>query len=361
MAKTQIAPNLFILEKANGKKYYVARLTVNGKQVDRGLGNADKISLREAKYELARLIANPNPEPKKKTESTGMTFAEAVPLAMADIANVKRYKNDRSVNQWLQSLNDYAIPHLGHIDVEDITREDVLNTLKPIWFKIPETAKRTRARIESVLAWAIRRGHRKTPNCATWKNNLDFDLPAKEKIAPVKHHEAPTYEEIKKIVRYCLEHPSPVSGAIIFDIATAVRISEVRLATPEEIDGNTWICPVDRRKVGVNYRVPLSTLAMKALEMAQNENFIFTAQDSKPISIDSPRQKIRAITGRGITMHGCRSTFKDWCLENEKDDILSEKSLMHTVGDKSYQAYQRADLLERRRKLMQEWADFLMS
>ena len=161
MAKTQIAPNLFILEKANGKKYYVARLTVNGKQVDRGLGNADKISLREAKYELARLIANPNPEPKKKTESTGMTFAEAVPLAMADIANVKRYKNDRSVNQWLQSLNDYAIPHLGHIDVEDITREDVLNTLKPIWFKIPETAKRTRARIESVLAWAIRRGHRK--------------------------------------------------------------------------------------------------------------------------------------------------------------------------------------------------------
>lgn len=355
MSKIQIAPNLFIIEKASGKKYYVARFSVNGKQIDRGLGNVEKVTLREAKQGLARLILSPI-EPTKKTN---MTFAEAVPIALKDLAIVKQYKNDRSTHQWEQSLNDYAIPHLGEIDVEAITKDDVLHTLQKIWFEIPETAKRLRSRIEYVLAWSIRRGYRKTPNCATWKHNLEFDLPAKEKVKPVKHHEAPDYDEIRKIVRYCLEHPSPVSGAILLDIATAVRISEVRLAKPEEIQGDTWVCPVDRRKVSVNYRVPLSTLAMKALVMAQNTEYIFT-WTGKPIGLDSPRLKLQKITGRNVTMHGCRSTFKDWCLEHGKDDILSEKSLMHTVGDRSYQAYQRSDLLEQRRVLMQEWADFLL-
>lgn len=357
MARTLIAPNLYILEKSNGERYYVARITVNGKQVDRGLGNVKKTTLREAKLELARMMLAPE-EPEKKN---GMTFSEAVPLALADLAIVKRYKNERSPNQWAQTLRDYAVPFLGDIDVEAITKDDVLRTLQHVWFEHPETGKRLRSRIEYVLAWAIRRGHRTTPNCAVWHHNLEFDLPSKEKVKPTKHFEAPTYDEIKYIVQYCLSHPSPVSGCVLFAIATCVRITEVRLAEPSEIKGDVWYCPIDRRKVAVPNRVPLSGLALKALEMAQNEKYIFTASGKTPIDLNSPRLKIRGIVGRAVTMHGCRSTFKDWCTENGKDDLLSEKSLMHVTGDKSYRAYQRSDLLARRRVLMQEWSDFLLS
>lgn len=356
MARVQVAPNLFVKDKGS-EKYYVGRFYVDGKQVERSFGNVKVVSLREAKMALQQSMS----EPIKPKASGRLTFAEAVPLALKDIALVKQYKGDESMRQWNQTMNDYVIPHIGDIDVEDITREHVLNLLMQIWFDIPVSANRIQGRIEAILAWCIRRGYRKSPNCATWKNNLEFDLPNINKVRPPKHHEAPTIDELKIAVQYCLSHPSPVSGAMLMGIATSVRISEVLLAEPGEIDGDTWHCPVDRRKVAVPNRVPLSTLAMKALEMAQNDKYIFSARAGKPVAVDSPRSKLRMIVGRPVTFHGIRSTFKDWCTENGKDDLLSEKSLMHVTGDKSYRAYQRSDLLERRRVLMQEWADFLMN
>lgn len=358
--KVRIAPNLYLWTKPNGLKYYIARFKRNGKQIERSLGNADDVTLREVKMALARLTLTVDDEVKKEKEKAKVTFGEVLPKALADIAFVKQWKDDRSRRQWEQSLNDYALPVLGPLLIDEITREDVLLVLKPIWFTKTETATRVRMRLEAVFNWAIHKGMRSLANPAVWKTGLEFDLPPPAKIQKTGHHEAMTIEETKKAVAYCLAHPSPVSGAILFTIATAARVSEVRFAMADEIDDDVWMMPPERRKDRKPYphRVPMSSLARQALKMASKKGLLFTAS-TKPLQIDSCRLKLVDIVGRKVTMHGCRSTFRDWCAENGKDRILAEKALMHTTGSEVEQAYQRSDLLERRRELMEEWAQML--
>lgn len=379
--KQQIAPNLLLHTRSNGRSFYIARFKKNGRSYERSLGCAEDITLRTAKLALARLLMDfeePSEE-KKNDHPDGLCFREAFNLAMKDIAAVKQWKNEKSEHTWRQTITDFALPIIGDLDVAGITRDDVLAVLKPIWFEKTETASRLRARIEAVLSWSIRRGYRKESNPAIWKGNLEFDLPMRMKIQPVEHFPAMTGDEIKKVVTYCLAHPSPVSAAVLFGIATASRLSEFRLAKRKEIDGDVWLVPPERRKDKRNYphRVPLSTLAQEALKMADDalqkkkkgdnsekpkkangDDFLFVSRYGV-IHVDSPRLKIVDIVGRKVTMHGCRSTFRDWCAENNINQVLAEKSLMHTTGNEVEQAYQRSDLLEQRKVVMQQWSDFL--
>ncbi|MBO7183471.1 MAG: hypothetical protein J6V49_05000 [Bacteroidales bacterium] len=361
MAKECIAPNLYLLTKANSNRYYIARFKRNGKQIERSLGNADTISLREAKLNLARVMVGFE-ETDKRPETKSLCFADALPMALNDIAVIKQWRNEKSRLQWEQTLRDYALPLLGPLALSDITRADILAVIKPIWFTKNETASRLRMRLEAILSWAIHHGYRTDANPAVWKANLEFDLPSKGKVQTVEHHEALTLDEARKVVSYCLSHPSPVSAAILFGIATASRVNEFRMATREEIDGDVWLVPPERRKDGRPYphRVPLSSLAKKALEMAAAEGPLFVA-NRRVIAADSPRLKLIAILGRKVTMHGCRSTFRDWCAVNGIDHALAEKALSHKWGSNVTQAYLREDMLEQRRGLMEVWAEALMT
>ena len=256
------------------------------------------------------------------------------------------------------------LPVIGDMNIEEIDNKAVLSVLQPIWFEKTETASRVRMRMEAVFAWLIHEGLRKNAlNPAMWSNALEFDLPAKAKIKPAKHHEAMTVEEARKAVAYCLEHPSPVSAAIVFGIATCTRLNEFLNASWDEIDINNsvWSVPPERRKDGKEFphRVPLSSLAKKAMAMAEKEGNLFMWQ-GRVISRDSPRAKLRDIIKRPVTMHGCRSTFRDWCAVNEIDHATAEKALSHKWGNEVTNAYLREDLLEKRRELMQQWADELL-
>ena len=364
MPKKQIAPNLLLFTRQNGKSFYIAKFKKNGRAIERSLGSTEDISLRNAKLELARLMLDFNDEAEDlvQNKKDGLSFREAAEQAIKDIALVKQWKTDRSEHQWRQTLNDYAFPVIGDLDVATITRKDVLAVLSPLWFEKAETASRLRMRIEAIINWSIHHNFRTDSNPAVWRGNLEFDLPSRNKVKRTEHHSAMTLDEIKQAVSYCLSHPSPVSAAILFGIATATRVSEFRWARHSEIEGDVWFIPPERRKDTKTYphRVPLSTLAKMALDMAKGEDFIFVSKFGV-IAADSPRLKLIDIIKRPVTMHGCRSTFRDWCAEGGIDRVLAEKSLMHATGNEVEQAYQRADLLEQRRPVMQQWADYLLS
>lgn len=363
MPKVRVADGLYKVERSSGVYYYL-RIRRHGQLIERSLGNAQYVSLREAKQEAAKLrieIESSAHLPK----STSITVKEACELALKDLARVKKWRNPKSQAQWQSSLAMYVEPVIGDRKIDDIEREDVLAVLMPIWETKNETASRVRMRLEAVINWAIRHKYRKLANPATWRGNLEFDLPPVAKVKHVKHHSSMTFEEAKQVVSYLLDHPSVVSAAILFGLATASRVNEFRLARWDEIKGNTWYVPSERRKDGKPYphRVPLNKLAKSALGMVDGKKrgeFIFDNGRGNVIAQDSPRLKLIDILKKRVTMHGCRSTFSDWCAENGKSEVVREKSLMHATGNEVAQAYQRSDLLEQRRVLMDEWADALM-
>lgn len=369
MKKRKIAPNLYLVTRDNGESFYSARFTRQGRSIERSLGNVKDITLREAKNQVSRLLfmveeMDIEPPTKVAPKVKVPTFGEAIKPALDDIERVKQWRNDRSRRQWEQSLRDYAVPYLGDMTFDKITRDDVLNVLKPIWFTKSETATRVRMRIEAIIGWAIRRGYRKEANPASWKDNLAYDLPAKGKVVKPRHHESMTVDEAQQVVAYCLSHPSPVSAAILFGMATAARVNEFRNAAREEMDMKhlVWNMPAERRKDGKEYphRVPLSKLALKALEMAAKDGYLFV-HNNHVIAQDSPRLKLIDILGRPVTMHGCRSTFRDWCAVNKIDHALAEKALSHAWGNKVTEAYFRDDLLEARREVMDKWSELLLA
>jgi len=341
------------IKTVKGIDYYVARGYIDGKRRDKSLGRADRMTATQA--QLAALRAFEGEEDKPE----GLTFALALPQAMADIAAVKRWKNTRSEAQWRQSLDDYALPRLADKEVASITTDDILAVLKPLWLTKTETAKRLRSRLEAVLDWCAVKGLRSGANPATWRGNLALLLPAPARVTRVTHQEAPTMEEMRMLVRYCLEHPSPASGLFLFTAATVVRNTEARLMSLDEIKDGVWTVPGARMKVAGSgdFRVPLSSLALEAIRQAAPGRCAFTASGGSPLSIDTVRLKMCEILHRKVTLHGVRSAFRDWAARSGVDHAVAEKCLSHVWGSQTTQAYFRDDLLERRRLALQQWAD----
>lgn len=359
MAKQRVADNIYIVTRGKNSYYYL-RVRRAGKLIERSLGNAELVTLREARQEGARLLLDIDTEIENKVDT--LTVQEACEKALIDIARVKKWTNEKSHAQWQSSLATYVYPIIGQYPIDKISRREILKVLLPIWEVKNETAARVRMRLEAVINWAIRHEYRQEANPATWRGNLEFDLPPVSKVKKVVHHASMTIDESRQVVSYCLSHPSPVSAAILFGIATASRVNEFRLARRQEIIGDVWFVPESRRKDKKPYphRVPLSSLAIQALEMVKNnEDFLFVNTRGEVICADSPRLKLNDILKTKVTMHGCRSTFRDWCAENGVDRVLAEKCLMHATGNEVEQAYQRSDLLEQRRPVMQQWANTL--
>ncbi len=316
----------------------------------------DPLALRRAERAKVRAVA------------PGETFEAVAKTYIAEHAPSWK-QGGKSVAQWLASLATYANPRIGTKVVGDITTEDVLAILRPIWSKKNATATRVRGRIEAILDSARVRGLREGENPARWKGHLALALPAATRVHKVKHHAALSATELPKVMRTLAKRSGVAALALRFLALTACRASEAVRATWEEIDVRKaiWTIPAGRTKAHRAHRVPLSREALALLLAASklrrdSVSLVFPGQRSgRPLSLTSLTKEWRRSGGGDTTVHGLRSTFRDWCAERGEDRELAELALAHVVGDDTERAYARSDLLGRRQALMQRWADFAWS
>lgn len=365
-----VAPNLN-LRVRDGKRTYVLRYCIGGKRKDKHLGSANELSLTEAKR-LADKLRSELAEGKlprtakdklieKLKEADAPTFEKYALEAIEKIASVRVWKNAKHKAQWFATVRAYAFPVLGKKKLSEIKKTDVLEVLRPIWSTKTETASRVRGRLENIFSYAVTDGLMEF-NPAIWRGNLDRDLPPPSKIQIVEHHEAMSLDVLQEKITCFYPASDRTRQVILFTILTASRVGESVPARWDEIDweNRIWSVPPERRKDQKPYphRVPLSDQAMELLnsiERKGEEIFCLKADDLG--SRYSLAHLLQRITKTTATMHGFRSTFRDWAAENGVPDTIAEKCLMHVTGNAVVQAYQRSDLLEQRREVMQAWAD----
>ncbi|WP_286705472.1 site-specific integrase [Acidiphilium sp. 37-64-53] len=257
---------------------------------------------------------------------------------------------------------------IGNKPVQAVTIDDVLSILTPIWTMKPETASRLRGRIEKVLDYARAQGWRAGDNPAARKGNLDHLLAPRSKVASVRHHAALPYAELAAVMARLLAADAVSAHCLAFTILTAARSGEARGARWDEIDmqARTWTIPPARMKAGRPHRVPLSDaalavlLAVKPLQRTPDGLVFPGGRIGRPLSDVGLSKALTAAAGEGFTVHGCRSGFRDWCAEmTAYPREIAEAALAHTNSDRTEAAYQRSDLIERRTRMMQDWADYL--
>ena len=295
------------------------------------------------------------------TPASGL-FADILDESVTAIANVKRWRGKRTESEWRQTLADYALPVLGDIDVADIEAPDIVAVLDPIWESKNPTAQKVLSHLTAIFDWCIAKGYRKNKNPALWRE-LQFSLPPPARVHQIEHLKAAKLSNVPRIAKELWVKNSLMYSAALFGMLTATRVGEFIGARWDEIDfeEKVWSVPPGRRKDGVPYphRVPLSRQALAVLaRQPRKSDLIFPGRYGSSVCEDSPRQALHRL-GYKVTMHGMRSVFCDWCAKNKVDWVAREKALSHSVGNKVTQAYLRTDMLEERRVVMQQWADFL--
>ena len=356
---------LFLFATPGGAKCWKQRITVHGRRQELGLGPYPVVTLREAREaalaNLRMVRAGLNPKVERRRARGIPTFAE---LARADFEHRKAgWRNAKHAAQWIGTLEEFAFPRLGDRPVDDITTDDVFRVLAPIWHEKPTTAKRLRQRIGAVLAVAVAKGHRTDNPADTVKAML-----AKHQAVETKGHRSLPYCDVADAlakVRESNAHRSTVL-ALEFLVLTGARAGEVRLATWREIDTDaaTWTVPAERMKTGREHRVPLSPRALDILAEARavgtgRTDLIFPSRTGKPLGERSMLQVLDRL-GIDATAHGFRSSFRVWAAERTTiPREVCEAALAHTIKDKAEAAYQRSDLFDRRRDLMERWAAYL--
>ena len=274
-----------------------------------------------------------------------------------------RWRNAKHAAQWDSTLREYAYPRLGKRRISDIDTADVMAVLLPIWSDKPETARRVRQRVSTVMKWAVAQGYR-VDNPAG--DAIGAALP--KNVEAQRHHRALPHGEVAAAIASVRASCAGMSVKLCFEflILTAARSGEARLATWEEIDigARTWTIPAERMKAGREHRVPLCPRAIEILDEARvlgdDIGLVFPGtRIGKPLS-DATMSKLMRSLGMDAVPHGFRSAFRDWCAEcTNAPPALPESALAHTVRNKVEAAYNRTDLFERRRKLMDQWADYL--
>jgi integrase len=289
----------------------------------------------------------------------GATFAECADRLMD--AMRPSWRNGKHAAQWEMTLRDYAAP-LRRLPVDKITTDDVLEVLKPLWGSKPETASRLRGRIERVLDSAKAHGLRTGENPARWRGHLDQLLPKRQQLTR-GHHAAMNYSELAAFLNDLQARQATSALALEFAILTAARSGEVLGARWDEFDLDrcVWTIPAARMKAGREHRVPLSKRVVKivkAMHEVRNSDFVFPGQKSgKPLSVMALEMVLRRMNVEDVTVHGFRSTFRDWAAESTNfSNEVCEAALAHVIENKVEAAYRRGDLFDKRRKLMEAWA-----
>ncbi|MGF9567473.1 integrase arm-type DNA-binding domain-containing protein [Neorhizobium sp. BT27B] len=356
---------LFIRVRAGGSKQWFFIYKRGGKRTEIGLGGYGQ-GTAPVSLELAREKADAIRDRLARGEDLQkrVTFLDL----MEDVIEKKEAesKNDKHKAQWRMTLETYAKP-LHDLPIASITRDDVVKTLKPIWTEKPETADRTRMRIAAVIDHAKARNLFTGDNPADWRGGLKELLPARNKLSR-GHHEAVEYKALPAVIASLREAAGISARAAEFACLTAVRSGEVRGAVWSEIDMEAaiWTIPAERMKAGREHRVPLADRAieiLKAREQAATGDLVFEGEsEGKAISDTAMVKALRAASGGTETLHGLRSSFRDWAGDatHHPRDII-EAALAHTLKDKTEAAYRRSDALDKRRVLMVEWANYCAS
>jgi integrase len=353
-------------------KSWILRYSLRGKASEMGLGSLRKVSLADARRKTAEyhqlLDDHVDPiEHRKRARDAAVlagastvTFKEAAAKCIA--MRVKGLRNAKHAAEWTTSITTYAEPILGRLAVRDIEVGDVLRVLEPIWSSKPETAKKVRRRLERIFGWAKANNYRGGENPARWRDNLDQLLLPMSEVQQVKHHPALPYAELPEFMAKLRQREGSVARALEFTILTAARTREIILARPNEVKKREkiWTAPAEHMKLPREHKVPLCDRALELIDGA-SESFLFPSQ-SHPDKhlINNAMLKLLARMGYGhVTVHGFRSTFKDWCRDCTRfENYVSEAALAHTSGDKVEAAYARSDVLDKRRNLMEAWADY---
>lgn len=347
-----------------GAKRWVFVFQWRSKRKEMGLGPVEHVKLREARdaRDAARRLVfqGKNPiEERKRDRGDIPTFGVLADEVVAALS----LKSEKHREQWTMTLTGYAKP-LRELPVDQIETADVLAALKPIWAEIPETAARTRGRIERVLEAAKAKGYRTGENPARWKGHLALLLPRVRRA--VNHHGALPYADLPAFMAKLRKRGGSGAKGLEFTILTAARTGEIVGATRKEIDlaEKVWIVPAERMKGGREHRVPLSPAAVAVLESVNvgemdPDDYLFVgAKAGKPMS-NMTMDKVLRVMDTEVTVHGFRSTFKDWAEDttNFANGVI-EAALAHRVGDETERAYRRSDALLKRRKLMEAWAGY---
>lgn len=366
---------LWLQVSASGTKSWVFRFTRAGKAREMGLGALHTITLAEARERAAgcRKLLVDGIDPIERRNAGKQTAAAEAARALTFDQCAEQYieahragwRNDKHAAQWTATLATYASPVFGALPASAVDTSLIMKVLSPIWTEKTETAKRVRGRIESVLAWATVQGLRHGDNPARWRNHLDKLLAAPEKVAAIQHHAALHYAAVPEFLRALRAQPGTSARAVELVILTAARTSEVFNASFSEFDlqAKVWTIPAERMKAGREHRVALSDAAVALVRAAAPEkgaDYVFPgAKEGRPLSNMAGLQLLKRMGRNDITVHGFRSSFRDWAREQTNfPREVAEAALAHVVKDKTEAAYARGDVLAKRAKLMQAWADY---
>jgi integrase len=354
---------------------WVFRYERDGRDRYMGLGRIGDVSLAHAREKAAdtrrRLSDGIDPiaeRDARRTEAT-LTAARATTFDQCADAYIRvhgaGWRNATHHQQWRSTLKTYVSPIFGGLAVADVDTALVMKVLEPLWTTRTETAGRIRGRIECILDWAKVKGLRTGENPARWRGHLDKLLPKRSKVRPVKHHAALPYAEIAAFLSDLRERSAMAARALEFTILTTARTGETIGAKWPEVDFATkiWTVPASRMKAGKEHRVPLSDAAIAVLTHVyetRTGDYIFHDDGSNgPLSNMGMLMLLRRMSRSNLTTHGFRSSFRVWCAEcTSFPREQAEAALAHAIGDKTEAAYQRGDLFEKRRKLMQAWGAY---
>ena len=365
--------NLYLRIGPGGTKAWMFRYTMRGRTRDAGLGPYPTVSLVRAREEAERcrrLVAagiDPIEARNEQRQAALMAAVKAKTFeqcAREFIASHELgWRNKKTGTLWRSALATHVYPVMGAVPVQQVDTALVLQVLQPIWGEKPAISSRIRAIIESVLSWAKAKGYRAGENPALWRGHLDHLLPARSKVRLVRHHPALPFSEVPAFLVQLRARDGFAPRALEFLILTAARSGEAMGARWDEIDlgQKMWVVPPERMKGAKEHRVPLSARALAILEdMAELRlsEFVFPGRIGGPLSDIGARRLLRDLRP-GITVHGFRSSFRDWAAETTGfPNHVVEMALAHAVSDAVEAAYRRGDLLEKRRKLMEAWASY---
>ncbi|WP_321856564.1 tyrosine-type recombinase/integrase [Paraburkholderia tropica] len=363
---------LYLQVSPAGARSWVYRFRHAGRLREMGLGGLRRVSLADARERAQgcrRQLGNgldPIEERRRERSQRAVQLARTKTFDECTTAYIKAnragWKNEKHVAQWESTLATYASPFIGSLPVRDIDTTHIVSVLEPIWEAKPETASRVRGRVEAVLDWAKAHRYRDDENPARWKGHLDKVLPARTKVRKVRHHAALPYAEVAAFIKTLRVQEGLAARALELAVLTAARTNEVIGARQSEFDleAGMWTVPAERMKAQRAHRVPLSATAVvlvrRLLGDTDTELLFPGGKKEKPLSNMAMLTVLRRMKCDGLTVHGFRSTFRDWAAEcTIYPNEMAEMALAHTVDDKVEAAYRRGDMFQRRRQMMDDW------
>ena len=361
---------LYLVVDPSGARRWIVRVVVKGQKnkkgaplrTDFGLGGADIVTLPQARDRALeyRRMAKQGLNPRFNARQEIPTFEEVA--QQVHIERLPTWKNAKHGQQWINTLRDYAFPKIGRMPVNAIGQPEALMCLSPIWTEKHETARRLAQRIKTVLDVAKSKGYRSGENPIT--EIKDARVLPKVKTKP-KHHAAMRWQDVPAFYTELKTRNAMAARALMFTCLTGSRTSEVLGICWAEIDLEAclWTCPAERMKAGEKHLVPLTDEMMAIIEplQAMASEYVFEGQKRhRPLSNMSMLMLLRRMKVEGVTVHGFRSTFRDWASEvaNAPREV-AEMSLAHKVGSDVERAYARSDLFDKRRVLMDRWSAFV--